>query len=246
MSTRPRIMAHRGVAGHYPENTLPAFEAAAGTGAAAVELDIQLSADGVPMVIHDVDLERITGEQGVIHEWEARDLARLSAHVPGRFGDAFRGTPLSTLATVCQWLAANTDLLVFIELKPEILRHSTAAQAVEAALAASGPLGDERRIMISFAEEMLTATRERAACDIGWALKRYTRGSLQQAAELAPAYLFCDHTGLPPASVPLEPGPWQWVTYEIDTPALAARMKERGFDWVETMVPAEIAPGLSD
>ncbi len=61
---RPVIVAHRGFAGRYPENTLAAFRAGGATGAEVVELDYHHSADGVPIVIHDATVERTTnGDQ---------------------------------------------------------------------------------------------------------------------------------------------------------------------------------------
>jgi len=56
----PRRFAHRGVAQAAPENTLGAFEAAAALGLEGIELDLHLSHDGVPVVIHDPNLTRLT------------------------------------------------------------------------------------------------------------------------------------------------------------------------------------------
>lgn len=57
---RPIIIAHRGFAGRYPENTLVAFRAGCTIGAEVIELDYHHSADGVPVVIHDDSVERTT------------------------------------------------------------------------------------------------------------------------------------------------------------------------------------------
>jgi glycerophosphoryl diester phosphodiesterase len=57
---KPRRFAHRGVAQVAPENTLGAFEAAAALGLEGIELDLRLSRDGVPVVIHDANLTRLT------------------------------------------------------------------------------------------------------------------------------------------------------------------------------------------
>ena len=75
----PRRFAHRGVAQAAPENTLGAFEAAAALGLEGIELDIRLSRDGVPVVIHDANLTRLTCGHPAAHsnarvedlDWEA-------------------------------------------------------------------------------------------------------------------------------------------------------------------------------
>lgn len=75
----PLVVAHRGASGLHAENTLPAFEAALEAGAQAVEADIRLTADGVPVVLHDPDVSRVTDGEGLVHELTLRDLKRLDA-----------------------------------------------------------------------------------------------------------------------------------------------------------------------
>lgn len=72
-------IAHRGYfdnEGGIPENSLPSFEAAMEKGF-AIELDIQLSSDGVAMVFHDADLERVCGKAGKIWEYTAAELKEM-------------------------------------------------------------------------------------------------------------------------------------------------------------------------
>ena len=65
LAARP-VIAHRGSSAEAPENTLPAFEAAVRRGADAVELDVRLTADGAPVVIHDETLDRTTDRTGPV------------------------------------------------------------------------------------------------------------------------------------------------------------------------------------
>jgi len=76
---RTLILAHRGASAEAPENTLAAFNLALQQGADGVELDVRLSADGVPVVIHDVRLERTTNGAGRVDALGARELRRLDA-----------------------------------------------------------------------------------------------------------------------------------------------------------------------
>ncbi|CAN5762978.1 glycerophosphodiester phosphodiesterase [soil metagenome] len=68
------VIAHRGSSAEAPENTLPAFQAAAQCGADAIELDVRLTADGAPVVIHDATLDRTTDRGGPV---SAQTLAHL-------------------------------------------------------------------------------------------------------------------------------------------------------------------------
>lgn len=64
----PRIFAHRGASGEFPENTMASFEAAARLGAEYFELDVHMTRDGEVVIAHDSDLSRVSGRPGAIAE----------------------------------------------------------------------------------------------------------------------------------------------------------------------------------
>jgi len=76
---RPLVIAHRGGAGLWPENTLHAFERAAELGADVLELDVRSSADGEMVVVHDATLERTTDGAGRVADKTVAELKRLDA-----------------------------------------------------------------------------------------------------------------------------------------------------------------------
>jgi len=78
-SGQPLVFAHRGGAKLAPENTIPAFDNGIAQCADGVELDVQLSADGVPVVIHDKTLDRTTNLTGPVHALTVDELARVDA-----------------------------------------------------------------------------------------------------------------------------------------------------------------------
>ena len=80
----PIPFAHRGGAGAWPENTMPAFEGAVGLGYRYVETDVHVTADGVLLAFHDDRLDRVTNGRGIISELPWRDvrLARVSGREP--------------------------------------------------------------------------------------------------------------------------------------------------------------------
>jgi glycerophosphoryl diester phosphodiesterase len=75
----PLISAHRGGRDEAPENTLAAFERARDLGIPGAECDVHLSADGVPVVIHDDTVDRTTNGTGEVHTLTVERLARLDA-----------------------------------------------------------------------------------------------------------------------------------------------------------------------
>jgi glycerophosphoryl diester phosphodiesterase len=77
------VVAHRGASATEPDNTLVAFEAAIAAGADAVELDVRLTSDGVPVILHDADVSGSTDGSGFVHEMTLAEVKRLDAS-PGR------------------------------------------------------------------------------------------------------------------------------------------------------------------
>lgn len=109
--SRPLIIAHRGASATHPENTLGAFEAAAAAGADLVEFDARLTADGVPVVLHDGDLGRTTDRTGLVHELTLEEVR--AADASGERGTR-EGVP--TLQEVLE-LLAPTGVGVDVEIK---------------------------------------------------------------------------------------------------------------------------------
>ncbi len=124
----PLVFGHRGASASAPENTLPAFQAALDQGADGVELDVQLTADGVPVVIHDDTVDRTTDGRGPVAARTLEELKRLDAGA--RFGAAFAGTRVPTLGEVFE--LARGRLLVNVELKTDDVRdHGLEQRVVE-------------------------------------------------------------------------------------------------------------------
>jgi glycerophosphoryl diester phosphodiesterase len=77
---RPLLIAHRGASAEKPENTLAAFRRALALGVDGLELDVQVTRDGVPVVFHDDTLRRLTGTPGRLATKTWRELKQLRVH----------------------------------------------------------------------------------------------------------------------------------------------------------------------
>ncbi len=138
---RPLVFAHRGGAKLAPENTIVAFDGGLALGADGLELDVHLSRDSVPVVIHDSTLDRTTDHRGPVKSLSADELASVDAgHGFDRDGShPFRGQGhgVPTLAAV---LARYNGARIVIEIKdpsPEagravarLVRHFDAASRI--------------------------------------------------------------------------------------------------------------------
>lgn len=113
-------IAHRGFSGHFPENTLLAFQEAIELGVDAIELDVQLSKDGEIMIFHDEDLARITGQKGLLKDHTCAELRELDAS--GAYRGVFGKQTIPTLSEYLE-LTASKDILTFLELKNGMLPY---------------------------------------------------------------------------------------------------------------------------
>ncbi len=95
MSKKSFVVGHRGASGLAPENTLPALEVGIAAGANLVEVDVQRTTDGVLIVFHDDNLERLTNGKGVMAQKSLAELQALDAG--SHFSPEFAGTTLPTL-----------------------------------------------------------------------------------------------------------------------------------------------------
>src|SRR4029077_4091940 len=112
-ATGPVLIAHRGAAADAPENTIAAFELALEPGADGLDLDVHLSADEHPVVIHDFTLERTTDGAGPVSALRVRELKRLDAG--GGRDRRFEGQRVQTLQEVFERFRDRTRF--WLELK---------------------------------------------------------------------------------------------------------------------------------
>lgn len=108
-----KVWAHRGASGHAPENTMAAFELADTLGADGIELDVQLSKDGVPVVIHDERVDRVSDGNGFVRDFTLHELKKLNVN---QCFPAYGRMEIPTLAQAYDWLK-STKLSVNLELK---------------------------------------------------------------------------------------------------------------------------------
>lgn len=239
-TTPPWVIGHRGAPADFPENTLPAFDAALAAGADAVELDVQRSRDGVAVVWHDrtlrhagLPLRRVAG----LTLAELRRLDAGAAH-----GKRFRGVRIPTLDEVLDRYGARLPLLVEVKLRggrPAMNRHRTLAAEVAGTLARRGLL--DGAFLLSFGAYALDAARRAApgvrcvlntdrAPKVGAAFKRQLGGLFAVCVNiraLRPDFVRAVHDAGRPVLV-----------FTCDTPAEADRCLAAGVDGIITNRPA--------
>ena len=172
-SQLPWVIAHRGASADLPENSAPAMELAQAMQVDAIETDIRLSADGVPVLCHDLHLQRLTGINASVHQRTAEELAQT----PLLSQNNADGCCMLTLQDLLQRFDHQP---FYLEMKDEPksgdeLRRKLAAETVRLALAAPGP----PPMLLSFSDQLLQFAIE--ASDIP-----FLRGRNMTRADLHP------------------------------------------------------------
>ena len=235
------ILAHRGASADYPENTILAFERALMDvpRAAGFECDIRLSADGVPVVFHDDETTRLTGQPGTI---ETRSIAAIRA-----LNVAGEGIPtLSELIAHLQHLPA-TSMTINIELKPtgsaealiqacepmidtliqdghRVIISSFDPRVLDAAIARQSPW------RLAFLYETLDALRFLDFLDSKAPLDLHPKHSLVDSEHLA-RYEFS----------PFDKTRRSFRTWTVDDPVEAKRLRALGVDAIITNTPQDLS-----
>ena len=219
---RPLILGHRGAPRQAPENTVRAFRLALEQGADGVELDVQPSADGVPVILHDDTLDRTTDARGdvALLSWEQISAARAG------------GEPVPRLEDVAAW-AAESGAFLDVEIK----RPGVEA----AALAAIDRAGRTPwTLFSSFHAESVAEVRRLAPDAACWLLTdRWRPAVLQLALDLGVGGV-CLHDPLASAAVlaELRAAGLGVVVWTVDKPGRIRALLRAGAAGVITNHPA--------
>jgi glycerophosphoryl diester phosphodiesterase len=229
----PALIAHRGHTACCPENTLSALKSAADCGASYVEVDVQLSADRVPVLFHDDTLDRICGVTGPVHGRDWASLSTLRASDTARLGRQFAGEPLASLADLARLLRRRPGLTAFIEAKDIAIDRFGAGAVLHAITAALDDVAGQY-VLISFSLAFLELARAQSRQPLGVVIECWEERDQPRLRALRPEYLFCDRNGLPPAGSLAVSGGTRIAVYEVADGDEALALAARGADLVET------------
>ena len=234
-----RLVAHRGYQHRYPENTLLALKEALAGGVRHLEFDVQLTADHVPVLIHDTDLYRTCGIHKNILHLNHDQLAEYSACEPWRLGHKYHGEPIPTLAQVILWASEQSAVELFVEIKEESIATFGNETVLDAVLPVLQPMATQIHL-ISFDMPFIAAARERWP-QVGLVLRHWPP-TQEEMERCKPDILFVNkrrikqRQHLSYIGVPV-------VVYEIDTVRRARYWLKHGAAYLESYRAADLLAG---
>jgi glycerophosphoryl diester phosphodiesterase len=232
---RPVVFAHRGASAYAPENTLPAFQKALDLKSEGIELDVQMSADGYLVVIHDETIDRTSNGTGRVTDMRFEELRQFDY---GKwFGKEFTGVPIPLLQEVLT-LLKDWDGILNIEIKNNVIPYPGIEEKVvrllrhndftERALISSFNHAGIRRVW-----ELAPKMRTALLYDFSFYRVPYRQAPDYGVQNVHPYYLnvtrrmlsYCHARGL------------KVVPYTVDKPAAIKRLVRMGVDGIISNQP---------
>jgi glycerophosphoryl diester phosphodiesterase len=227
-----QLVGHRGEPDSFPENSLESFTHALKSGAVYIETDVNVTADGVVVLSHDENLQKLTGKDISVTKNSYASFKDIPAGFPEKFSDSFNHCRIATLMEFSDLLQNWPNVICFIEIKQDSLLHF-GNNVVDLVLQALQKI-EERSVLISFDYDVLVYARNKYHRPVGWVLPEWSRENRIKAEALSPEYLFVDANFCPDNSIDIWAGPWQWVVYTINTAEGIKKYVDLGINIIET------------
>ncbi len=191
------VIAHRGASDRAPENTLDAFQCALEDGADALELDVHLSRDRIPVVIHDPTLDRTTDRTGSVAALTWAEIQRANAGA--RHSDATWAARQVRVPSLAEVLDGVRDLPLLIEIKAEAAQSAVVEVVTR--------LGAAKRVVVAAFEHRALGVFRGGPIAVGASRRDIARLTLRARTRLP--------VSLPPVACFAVPD--QWHGLEIPT-----------------------------
>jgi glycerophosphoryl diester phosphodiesterase len=240
----PRIIGHRGARASAPENTLASIRQAHREGAAWVEFDVKLTADGRAILMHDETLDRTTTGRGPVARATLAEIRALDAGV--RFSAQFAGERVPTLEEALA-LLASLFMGFNLEIKPCKGRERETAETGVRVVREQWPRHLPVPIISSFQAESLRAARAAAEeLPLGYLVERLPRDWAREAAGLGCRFVHPGQRWLTRRQAEaVKSAGYPLLVWTVNDVARARELLEWGADALITDAPATLAAGLS-
>jgi glycerophosphoryl diester phosphodiesterase len=229
----PAIVAHRGGGTCAPENTLAGLRLASRLGYRGVEVDVKLTRDDVPILMHDDSLERTSNGHGPVARRTLAQIAVLDAG--GWLAPRFAGEPIPTLAGMAA-LCIRHGLWANLEIKPCPGREEATGAIAAKAAGTLWQNTDARPLLSSFSVTALEAARA-AAPDLarGLLVEEFSEEALRLAAQLGCVSVHCHYSSVDAdVAAKVHEAGFGLLCYTVNDAASASWLSLAGVDSIVT------------
>jgi glycerophosphoryl diester phosphodiesterase len=225
----PRIIAHRGGGALAPENTLAGLRKARSLGFGAVEFDVMLSADSVPVLMHDETVDRTTDGRGSVAALPYADLARFDAGAG--FAPEYRGEHIPRFDEAAK-MCVELGLWANVEIKPSRGQDAETGRIAAVVAERAWPQTLTPPLLSSFSEPALEAARAAAPrLPRGLLVDEVPRDWRQRLVRLECLALHCNARSLTPQLVhDVREAGYGLLCWTVNDPEFARQLLQWGVD----------------
>lgn len=234
------FIAHRGDCENYIENTLHSVKAAIEGGVTAIEIDVQLTKDGVPILYHDRDLKRLLNKSGRVGDYSFCELSTscFSEQQCQRSKNSAESEFITSLAMLVDYLKQWPEVSLFVEIKRINFSFFSYQQVYQVLQEVLLPIKSQV-IYISFSYRFIRYCRQRSMMPLGYVLPTWQHVNHKMLARLRPNYLFSS-VDIVPESFVFDAQDFHWALYEIVDSDMARQYFDRGVRYLESFNPVRL------
>jgi len=228
-----RLVAHRGQKFTLPENTLESIQQAINCGARAVEFDVQMTADLVPVISHNPSLLKAAGVNINITKTNYTDIKNISVGEKTRFAEQYLSITLPSLQDMVTMLKQTPHVMVFVELKNKSVEVFGIKCLVKQVLKQLIPI-QKHCVVIADNLPALLTLRQQSTIPVGWIVHRWHEDDLKRAEKSAVDYMVINQKYYTANDYDFSADDWNWMVYQTNDADEALALFDQGVDFVET------------
>jgi len=228
-----QLVAHRGQKLTFPENTLESIQQAIYCGATAIEFDVQMTADHVPVICHDSSLLKTAGIDINITKTNYADLKEINVGEKSRFAEQYLSVTMPSLQDMVTMLSETPHVMAFVELKDESLEVFGVKCFVKQVISQLAPI-QQHCTVIADNLQALISLRQEFAVPVGWIIHRWHEDDLKLANQNEVDYMVINHEYCTAHDYDFAADNWHWMVYETSDANKAQALFDQGVDFVET------------
>ncbi len=228
-----RLVAHRGQKFTLPENTLESIQQAINCGATAVEFDVQMTADHVPVISHNSSLLKTAGVNINITKTNYTDLKDISVGEQSRFAEQYLSVTLPSLQDMVTMLKEAPHVMVFVELKNKSIEVFGIKCLVKQVLKQLTPI-QKHCVVIADNLQALLSLRQQSSIPVGWITHRWHSDDLKRAKKSKVDYMVVNQKYYTDHDYDFAADDWRWMIYQTNDADEALALFDQGVDFVET------------
>jgi len=228
-----RLVAHRGQKFTLPENTLESIRQAINCGARAVEFDVQMTADHVPVISHNSSLLKTAGVNINITKTNYTDLKDISVGEKSKFSDKYLSVTLPSLQDMVTMLKETPEVKVFVELKNKSVNVFGITCLVKQVLCQLTPI-QKHCVVIADNLQALLTLRQQSTIPVGWIIHRWHEDDLKLAKKSEVDYMVINQKYYTAHDYNFAADDWDWMVYQTNDADEALAFFDQGVRFVET------------